>query len=270
MTVDADVLGLAHQFVKLSVQDGLAWLELDQPPANTLSNPVLDELLTAATAVAGMRHVRTVVISGHGEKAFASGANLREFKGMLGSTSAVDHHTELTRRTFAAVEALPQPVIALLQASAVGGGLELALCCDLIVADPRARLGVPEVTLGLIPGAGGTQRLSRRIGPGRAMRLTLTGELIGAEEAERHGLVDIVTPAGEARERALALGARLTALPMLAVQAAKRAIRAGADLDLEAGLDYEHEQFLTVLASADAREGVDAFLERRRPVFTHA
>jgi enoyl-CoA hydratase/carnithine racemase len=270
MTVVAVTPNPTHQFVTVVIGDGLAWVELDQPPTNTLSNALLEELLAAATKLAEMREVRAVVISGHGEKAFASGANLREFRQMLSSAPAIDHHTNLTRRTFAAIEALPQPVIALLQASAVGGGLELALCCDVIIADPRARLGVPEVTLGLIPGAGGTQRLARRIGHGRAMRLTLTGELIGAEEAERLGLVDFLTPVGEAREHACALGARLTALPMLAVQAAKRAIRAGANFDLDAGLDYEHEQFLTVLTSADAREGVDAFLERRHPAFAHA
>jgi enoyl-CoA hydratase/carnithine racemase len=270
MTSAAGSSNPASQFVTVVIGDGLAWVELKQPPTNTLSNALLEELLTAAAQLAGMREVRAVVISGHGEKAFASGANLREFQEMLSSVPAINHHTDLTRRTFAAVEGLPQPVIALLQASAVGGGLELALCCDLIIADPRARLGLPEVTLGLIPGAGGTQRLARRIGLGRAMRLTLTGELIEAGEAERLGLVDFVSSEGEAREQAQALGGRLAALPMLAVQAAKRAIRVEANLDLGAGLDFEHEQFLTVLASGDAREGVDAFLGRRRPAFAHA
>ena len=159
--------------------------------------------------------------------------------------------------------------MAAVQAAAVGGGLELALSCDLIVADERARLGVPEVGLGLIPGAGGTQRLPRRIGAARAAELVLRGRLLKAAEAERIGLVNEAVPVGTALDRALELAAELASRPAVAVQAAKRAMRIGSELPLSEGLDVEHTEFLATLASADAREGVDAFLNRRRPQFVH-
>jgi enoyl-CoA hydratase/carnithine racemase len=153
---------------------------------------------------------------------------------------------------------------------AVGGGLEVALVCDFIVADPRARLGAPEVGLGLIPGAGGTQRLPRRLGLGAARRLLLTGELVKAPEARALGLVDVVAGEGQALAAAQALAARLAALPAAAVRAAKDALRAAAAQPLEDGLAAERALFLGVAATADAREGAAAFLAKRPPRFSHA
>jgi enoyl-CoA hydratase/carnithine racemase len=230
---------------------------------------VLEALLGAVESLEADPGVRAVVITGTGEKAFASGADLPEFVQMLDAPDEIAYHTSLTRRLFGTISALRQPVVAAVQAAAVGGGLELALSCDLIVADERARLGVPEVGLGLIPGAGGTQRLPRRIGAPRAAELVLRGRLLKAGEAQQIGLVNEVAPEGTALDRALELASELAARPAVAVQAAKRAMRIGFGLPLSEGLDAEHTEFLATLASADAREGVDAFLNRRRPEFVH-
>jgi len=242
---------------------------LNNPPVNTLGNPVLEALLGAVESLQDDPGIRSVVITGTGEKAFASGADLPAFVQMLDSPDEIAHHTSLTRRLFDTIGGLRQPVVAAVQAAAVGGGLELALSCDLIVADERARLGVPEVGLGLIPGAGGTQRLPRRIGAARAAELVLRGRLLKAPEAERIGLVNEAVPEGTALDRALDLAAELASRPAVAVQAAKRAMKIGSELPLSEGLDVEHTEFLATLSSADAREGVDAFLNRRRPQFVH-
>jgi enoyl-CoA hydratase/carnithine racemase len=255
--------------VQVRCDDAVGVVTIDNPPVNTLGNPVLEALLGAVESLEADPAVRAVVITGTGEKAFASGADLPEFVQMLDSPHDIAYHTSLTRRLFETISALRQPVVAAVQAAAVGGGLELALSCDLIVADERARLGVPEVGLGLIPGAGGTQRLPRRIGAARAGELVLRGRLLKAAEAEQIGLVNEVAPEGTALDRALELAAELAARPAVAVQAAKRAMRIGLGLPLSEGLDAEHTEFLATLASADAREGVDAFLNRRRPEFVH-
>jgi enoyl-CoA hydratase len=242
---------------------------INNPPVNTLGNPVLEALLGAVQSLQDDPGIRSLVITGTGEKAFASGADLPEFVQMLDSPDEIAFHTSLTRRLFGTISELRPPVVAAVQAAAVGGGLELALSCDLIVADERARLGVPEVGLGLIPGAGGTQRLPRRIGAARAIELVLRGRLLKAADAERIGLVNEVAPEGSALERAVELAAEIASRPAVAVQAAKRAMRIGIGLPLNEGLDVEHDEFLGTLASEDAREGVDAFLNRRPPEFVH-
>lgn len=255
--------------VQVRREDAVGVVTIDNPPVNTLGNPVLEALLAAIESIEAASEIRSVVITGAGEKAFASGADLPEFVQMLDSPDEIAFHTSLTRRLFDTISALGPPVVAAVQAAAVGGGLELALSCDLIVADERARLGVPEVGLGLIPGAGGTQRLPRRIGAGRATELVLRGRLLKAADAERIGLVNEVAPEGAALDRALELAAELASRPAVAVQAAKRAMRVGLGLPLSEGLDVEHDEFLATLASEDAREGMDAFLNRRRPEFVH-
>jgi enoyl-CoA hydratase len=212
-----------------------------------------------------------VILTGAGEKAFIAGADLRALAPALGpggDPRLMDEHVALTGPAFAALTAIPAPVIAAVQANAVGGGLELALCCDLIVAQAGARFGVPEVTLGLMPGGGGTQRLARRIGSGAALELILGGRVIDAERALALGLVNAV--ADDALADAQALAARLARLPAVAIRSAKRAVRFGLDAGLEAGLAFEREQFLAVARTADAAEGAGAFLEKRRPAFRHA
>ncbi len=249
--------------------DGVAILTLEQPPVNAMDNALLEALALAAESLRDDATVRAVVLTGSGEKAFAAGARLDEFAGMLGDRSEIRHHTELSGWALRSVERLPQPVIAAVQATAMGGGLELALCCDLIVVDERAKLGVPEVSLGLIPGAGGTQRLPRRIGSARAAEAILLARPMGAARALEIGLVNEVAPAGESLAHALAIAARIAELPARAVQAAKHALREGRDLPLREGLALEREQFEGVLQTADAREGVQAFLQRRPASFQH-
>jgi enoyl-CoA hydratase/carnithine racemase len=155
------------------------------------------------------------------------------------------------------------------QANALGGGLEMALVCDLIVVDATARLGLPEVKLGLIPGGGGTQRLTRRVGAASAKRLMLLGSAVGADEALRLGLADVVAARGSARDTALQLAGQLAASPAVAVQSIKRCVDGPGMDDLSAGLERERREFIRVFGSADFREGYTAFLEKRRPEFTH-
>jgi len=249
--------------------DGVATVRLDNPPVNSMSDPLLDQLDAALAGLASDGAVGAVVLVGTGEKAFAAGADLPTFRQVIEDPAEIEAHTGRTRAVLTRLGAMPAPVVAAVQASAVGGGLELALACDLVVADERARLGLPEVGLGLIPGAGGTQRLARRVGRMRATAMILEGRVLEAGEALAIGLVGELAPAGgvlaAARERA----ARLAAQPRVAVREALRVLRGGAELPLEQGLDLEHDAFLTVLATADAREGIDAFLERRAPSFGH-
>jgi enoyl-CoA hydratase len=256
--------------VSTIVDAGVATVTVDNPPVNALGDETLAELAQAAERLDGDSAVRAIVVTGAGERTFISGADLREFERMLGDRAAMEAHVALTGRVFGAWAALAQPVVAAVSGYALGGGLEFALVCDFIVADPRARLGVPEVGLGLIPGAGGTQRLPQRVGLGAARRMLLTGELLRAPEAKDVGLVDFVAAGGAALSEAQALATRLAALPAGAVRAAKTALRAAAAEDLTHGLAVERRLFLGVAASADAQEGAAAFLAKRPPQFIHS
>jgi enoyl-CoA hydratase/carnithine racemase len=261
---------VTHPVVRLSVAGPLATITLDHPPANTLTNEVLDDLAACFAEVSARDDARAVILTGAGHRTFASGADLREFREMLSSPERVREHTACSRRAFDALAAVPQPTVAALQASAVGGGLELALVCDQIVAAPSVLLGLPEVRLGLMPGAGGTQRLARRVGLAKATRMILLGETMTGYEAATAGVVDEVVAEGQdVLERAEALAHELAARPAAAVRAAKLAITRGFELPLRAALDVEQEQFLRVLGTADAAEGIDAFLERRDARFVH-
>ena len=245
--------------------EGVALVTVDNPPVNALGDDVLDALGDAAAALAADVSVRAVVVTGGGDKVFMAGADLGEFQKLLDGEGSVESHVGRSRRALDLLSSLPQPLVAAVQASALGGGLEVALCCDLIVADPAARLGLPEVRLGLMPGAGGTQRLPRRIGVGPAAELLLLGKAVDAAEAHRLGLVNRVSAPGAAVTEAVELATRLAGLPAQAVQSIKRMlVRVDA-----AGLDREREAFLTVFRTDDAREGVTAFVEKRPPAFGH-
>lgn len=259
-----------HAHVETDIRDAVATVTVVNPPVNALSDPVLQALGDAARALGHDPAVRAVVLAGAGERSFVAGADLRAFTHALGDAAAMGQHVALTGRVFGAWEAMPVPVVAAIGGHAMGGGLELALVCDLLIADPRARLGTPEVTLGLIPGAGATQRLPRRVGVSTATRVLLLGEILDAEAALRAGLVDAVSAPGAALPEAQALAARLAALPARAVGAAKAAIRAAAAMPLGDGLRLECDLFLGVAATADAQEGASAFLAKRAPEFIHA
>ena len=251
--------------VRVEVTDGVAVVTVDNPPVNALGDEVLEALGDAAAELAAASDVRAVVLAGTGDKAFMAGADLAEFQALLAGEGSIEAHVALSRRALDTLQALPQPLVAAVQASAVGGGLEVALVCDLIVADPAARLGLPEVRLGLMPGAGGTQRLPRRIGAGPAAELLLLGRLIDAEEGHRIGLVNRVSAPGAALAEALELAGRLAALPGRAVASIKQVLGP----DLAPALDRERAAFLELFGTADAREGVAAFVEKRPPSFTH-
>lgn len=255
--------------LRIECIDGVAVVRVDNPPVNALSNAVVDELAATAERLAVDDDVRAIVVTGTGDKAFVAGADLDEFSGALGDTDWIDDHTTRTRRMLAAWTSLAQPVVAAVQASALGGGLELLLVCDLAVADPAAEFGLPEVRLGLMPGAGGTQRLPRRIGVAAAKELLLLGSAIGAAEARRLGLVNCISARGASLEEAERLAARLAGLPAVAVQAIKRSVDGIGDDGLERGLDRERALFMSVFASRDASEGVNAFVDNRVPEFEH-
>ena len=251
--------------VRVETADGVAVITVDNPPVNTLADAVLEQLGATATNLAADAGVRAVVLTGAGDRAFMAGADLAEFQRLLDGDGSIEDHVAASRRALGLVEAIPQPVIAAVQASAMGGGLEVALVCDLIVADPEARLGLPEVRLGLMPGAGGTSRLPQRIGIGPARELLLLGRAVTAEEGHRLGLVDRVSAPGAALTEAVELATRLAALPSRAVTSIKRVLAA----DQTQALDRERDAFLELFRTEDVREGIAAFVEKRPPSFTH-
>jgi len=245
----------------------VAHLELVNPPLNLVTRALLDELADALTTLAATRpgDVRAVVVTGRGERAFSAGSHVGEFEAQRGSAGRERHEHE--ERVASQLAALPMPTIAAIEGDALGGGLELALCCDLRIASTRARLGLPEVRLAVTPGGGGTQRLPRVVGLARAKELILTGRIITADEAERIGLVNEVVRAGEARARADELAEEIATRGPLAVREAKRLIDAAADLDLDAGLAAELDASDRIFASEDMLEGANAFFAKRDPQY---
>lgn len=232
---------------------------------NALSAAVRAELIAALDALRDDDAVRVLVITGAGDRAFVAGADIAEFA----QRTPLEQRAAMTgRRVFDEVAAYPKPVIAMINGLALGGGCELALACDVRVAADSAKLGQPEINLGIIPGGGGTQRLPRVVGTGQAMRLILSGEIIGADEALRIGLVDAVHSAADLRERTMEMARTMASKSPVALRMAKAAVRAAAEMPLAAGLQYETELFVTCFASDDKREGVAAFLEKRPAAFT--
>jgi enoyl-CoA hydratase/carnithine racemase len=247
----------------------VAEIMLDRPPVNALSTALASALAQTCAELGGEPSVRSVVVSGApGSRAFCAGADLKERAGM--SDAEIMRQRPVMRQVFGAVLALPQPVVAAVHGFALGGGCELALSCDVIVADETAVFGLTEVTVGLVPGGGGTQLMLRRLGAGRAADLVLSGRKVGIDEAERIGLADRRVPVGAARETALDLASRIAANSPVAVRAAKQAMRNGWGAGLAAGLDIEDAAWHTAAASADRREGIAAFAEKRPPVWPDA
>jgi enoyl-CoA hydratase/carnithine racemase len=246
--------------------DGVAEIMLNRPEAmNAISTALAGELTRACTEIAAAPGVRVVVFSAAGERAFCAGADLKERAAM--SDAEIMSQRLAIRAVFGSVLALPQPAVAAVHGFALGGGCELALSCDLVVADDTAVFGLPEVTVGLVPGGGGTQLALRRLGPGRAADLVLTGRKVGVDEAERIGLVDRRVPRGEDGQAALELAGQVAANSPVAVRAAKRAIRHGWGVSLEAGLDVEDAAWRTAALSPDRKEGIAAFVEKRKPAW---
>jgi enoyl-CoA hydratase/carnithine racemase len=243
----------------------VARLELVNPPLNLVTRELTEQLRDALARLRAADEVRAVVVSGRGDRAFCAGSDIGEFEGLRGRVA--EGKLLLEKLVYRQLAELPMPTIAAIEGDALGGGLELALCCDLRVASSRARLGMPEVRLAVLPGSGGTQRLPRVVGPARAKELVLTGRIIDAIEALRIGLVNQVVPAGEARSVAAAVAEEIAARGPLAVREAKRLIDAALDLDLDAGLAAELDASERIFASDDMVEGANAFFAKRDPEY---
>jgi enoyl-CoA hydratase len=245
----------------------VAHLELVNPPLNLVTRDLLVELDAALAILADAPpgDVRAVVVSGRGERAFSAGSHVGEFESQRGPAGRERHELEsgVARR----LAELPMPTIAAIEGNALGGGLELALCCDIRIASERARLGLPEVRLAVTPGAGGTQRLPRVVGLARAKELILTGKVLTAEEAERIGLVNRTVPAGEALAAADALAAEIALRGPLAVREAKRLIDLAMETDIDAGLAAELDASDRIFATDDLLEGAASFLGKRDPEY---
>ena len=246
------------EFVTLEVDAGVAVIRLNRPPMNALSTAVQKEIRDLSREVTDRPDVRAVVLYG-GPKVFAAGADVKEMADW-DYTDAVDNSVDLTD-CFSAVARIPKPTIAAITGYALGGGCELALCCDLRVCGDNARLGQPEILLGIIPGAGGTQRLTRLVGPARAKDLIFTGRFVDAAEALAIGLVNQVVAPDDVLDAAMALAHRLAAGPPYALRAAKEAIDRGLEVDLATGLEIERVQFAALFATQDRRDGMDSFVE---------
>ena len=240
----------------------VAILTINRPTKlNALNEQVRNESLAHLEDIKNDDSIGCVVITGAGEKSFVAGADIGEFEGR----SPFDQREAMrVPRVFDVMANFPKPVIAMINGFCLGGGCELAMSCDMRIASDRAKLGQPEIKLGLIPGGGGTQRLPRLVGLGHAMRLILTGDMIGAEEAKEIGLVDQVVPADELRATTLELAGRIAAMSPLTVRVAKEAMRSSERLGIEEGIVYERDLFCLCFSTEDKKEGVDAFLNKRR------
>ncbi|MFE7156075.1 enoyl-CoA hydratase/isomerase family protein [Streptomyces sp. NPDC057636] len=242
----------------LEVAEGVGTIRLDRPPMNALDIATQDRIKELAEEASRRDDVRAVVVRGS-DKAFAAGADIKEMQ-------AMDHAAMIVRSralqdSFTAVARIPKPVVAAVTGYALGGGCELALCADFRIAADDARLGQPEILLGLIPGAGGTQRLARLVGPSKAKDLIFTGRHVKAEEALAIGLVDRVVPAAEVYEQAQAWAAKLAQGPALALRAAKESIDVGLEADIDTGLAVERNWFAGLFATEDRERGMRSFVE---------
>lgn len=245
--------------------DGVALVTIDRPEArNALSFALLAELADALEELDRDGRTRVAILTGAGDRAFAAGADIVELADQTPERLRSERHFDTWDRLWA----IGIPLIAAVRGYALGGGCELAMTCDLIVAGDDAQFGQPEIRIGVMPGAGGTQRLTRAIGVARAMELVLTGRTMPAAEALATGLVTTVVPAADVLDAAVDLADRIAAMPPLAVRAAKRSVLAAAELPLSAGLRAEREAFFDLFATDDQREGMRAFQEKRPPTWS--
>jgi len=254
-----------YENVRFDVRDGVAFVVLSRPKAlNALNDRTLDELARVFAAVKSDAAVKAVVVTGDGEKSFVAGADISELANMTSEQAKAA--SAKGQRVFDAVENCGKPVVAAVNGFALGGGLELALACHVRFACPEAKLGLPEVTLGLIPGYGGTQRLQFLVGPARAVEMIASGDPVDAATADRIGLVNRVVPRAELLGAAEAFARRVATRGPLAVRYALQAIRGGS-VETMKGYEAEREAFAQCFATEDMREGTKAFLEKRKPTF---
>ena len=256
---------MVYQNILLETKDRISTLTINRPDKrNALNQATRGEILHALDSLQSSPDSRVLVVTGAGDKAFIAGADIGEFEGR---TPLTQRESMKGRWIFNAIEDFPKPVIAMINGFCLGGGMEFALACDIRIASENAKLGQPEINLGIIPGGGGTQRLTRLVGEGKSMELILTGDLIDAAQAKAIGLVNDVVPAAELRDRVIALACRIAEKSPIALRMAKEAVKAAARMNLREGLDRETDLFSLTFASEDKAEGVRAFLEKRKPDF---
>jgi enoyl-CoA hydratase len=254
---------MTYENITVEITDGYAVLTLNRPAVlNALNQATMEEVARALESMEREEQVRCVVITGAG-RAFAAGADVKEMAGVSAPEMLAGYRFQQWER----IRKVTLPLIAAVNGIALGGGCELAMLCDMIVAAETAHFGQPEINLGIMPGAGGTQRLTRAIGKARAMEMVLTGRSISARAAEALGLVTKVVPAEAVIDEAVALAKEIASKPPVAVRLAREAVLKAFDTTVEAGLDYERKAFYLLFATEDRTEGINAFLEKRKPAF---
>jgi len=257
---------MPYENVNLEVRQAIGFIKINRPKAlNALNSATLDDLLDAVGELACNDAVRVVVVTGEGNKAFVAGADIQEMQPMNpveGMSFSQKGHAAIS-----ALERLDKPVIAAVNGYALGGGFEVALACDIIYASEKARLGFPEVTLGILPGFGGTQRTARLVGPARAKELIFTGRVITAQEAFDMGLINKVVADDQLTAQVEELASRILSAGPVGIRLAKVCINRGLTMDIETGLDFEAEAFGLCFGTEDQKEGMTAFLEKRTPTY---
>ena len=256
------------EFISTEQDGAVAVVTIDNPPMNALSAPLLEELEAEIERLDADDAVRAIVLKGAGERAFVAGADIKEFPALRESAMEEGGSARGIQKLGARMDASRTPFVAAIHGFCLGGGLELAMCCDIRVAADSAQLGQPEIKLGLIPGGGGTQRLPRLVGIGRAQLLNMTGDFIDAATAYDWGLVEKVVPREELLDAALAITRTIAARSPVSIGVLRELARTTRDLPLEEGLRREADGFRRCLASEDGAEGVAAFIEKREPQFT--
>ncbi len=256
-----------YQYVKVSIADRIATITIDHPPANAFNRQVVEELDSAFDEVTANEEVKAIIITGAGQF-FIAGADINEIYAVKDKPEEAKAFIERGKELFNKIEASRKPVIAAINGRfCLGGGTELAMACHIRIAEAGVRIGQPEINLGIMPGWGGTQRLPRLVGKGKALEMLLTGDHITAQEAYRIGLVNKVVPVGQVIREARGIAKRIASKSALPTAAIIEAVNEGLEKDLRSGLEIETRQFLSLQGSEDMEEGLKAFLEKRKPVF---
>lgn len=256
---------MTDTYVKVNESNHIATVTIDRPPVNPLSTTVFKQLAEALHDIEANNDIRVVIITGAGEKAFVAGADINEMKDL--DLVGINQMNKTSRSVFTQIEKLTKPVIVAINGLALGGGLELALSCDLRIASNKAKFSFPEVNLGIIPGGGGTQRLQKIVGQGIAKELLYFAEMFDAERAKDLGIVNKVTSPEDLMNEALKWAEKLAAKPPIALQMLKLAVNEGSNTNLDTGLSIESAYFANAFSTEDRKEGLTAFFEKREPIY---